>query len=177
MIWRLKSTVRMPMATSTKKLEKPVTAISPSFLKSFCTGTRCSVHFLEKKCEHMTASEITAPVAVESPAPNTPRSSTNTQNQSPNTLKMPPVSTAAVASPGLASFRRKLVTSCPSRNTGNTQRTGARYACASGRSVSSAPKNSSTSRSKRRIQAHDSTARMPEPTTAAVKYWLSSPCA
>lgn len=87
------------MATSTKKLEKPVTAISPSFLKSFCTGTRCSVHFLEKKCEHMTASEITAPVAVASPAPNTPRSSTNTQNQSPSTLKMPPVSTAAVARP------------------------------------------------------------------------------
>ena len=114
------------MATSTKKLEKPVTEISPSFLKRFCTGTSRSVHFLLKKCVHMTSMDTTAPIAVARPAPNTPRSSANTQNQSPKTLKMPPVSTAAVARPGRLSFRRKLETSWLSKNTGNTQETGFR---------------------------------------------------
>ena len=49
------------------------------------------------------------------------------------------------------------------------------YRCARASSVSSAPKNIKSGRSKRISPIHASAARMTEPMTAAVKYWSSSP--
>ena len=51
------------------------------------------------------------------------------------------------------------------------------YRCARASSVSSAPKNISSGRSKKISPSHASAARMTEPMTEAVKYRLSSPSA
>lgn len=69
----------MPIATSIKNVENPVTPISRSW-RIGCAGRRSrSVFRRVKKCESITTNEIPAPTAVARPAPNIPMSSVNTQ--------------------------------------------------------------------------------------------------
>ena len=65
----MKSIVRIPMATSMKKVEKPVTVISLNFLGSCAGFTSFSVFFFMKKCVIMTMKVMAEPIAVARPAP------------------------------------------------------------------------------------------------------------
>ena len=78
-ICRLNSTVSIPIATSMKKVEKPVTDISRSFVKSPSVRTSRSVFLRLAKCVSMTAKDIPEPIAVASPAPYIPISQVNTK--------------------------------------------------------------------------------------------------
>lgn len=69
MIWRLKSAVRIPIAMSIKKLEKPVTAIFHSLRASLFGFTRRSVFFLLAKCVSITRNDTAESSAVARPAP------------------------------------------------------------------------------------------------------------
>lgn len=71
-IWRLKSTVSIPIAASIKKVEKPVTNILRSFAVSFTGFTSRSVLFFDKKWQSIAAKVSAAPIAVASPAPMMP---------------------------------------------------------------------------------------------------------
>ncbi len=57
------------MATSMKKVEKPVTEISWNFRKPCSTLTRRRVFLRLKKWVSMTTKEMAEPMAVASPAP------------------------------------------------------------------------------------------------------------
>ena len=98
--------VRMPIATSIKKDEKPIPEILANLRKNEFVLTRRSVLVCLKKCVSITQNDTTEPSAVAKPAPNSPMLQGNTKNQSPKTLQMPPDSTAAVASVGSLSLRR-----------------------------------------------------------------------
>lgn len=71
--------VRIPIATSIKNVEKPVTQISLSLPKSFSGFTRRRVFFFVKKWESITIKVIPDPMAVASPAPNAPISHVKTK--------------------------------------------------------------------------------------------------
>ncbi len=71
--------VRIPIATSIKKVENPVIKMRPSFEKSFFGRTNLSEFFFVKKCEIITTNEIAEPIAVASPAPNIPKFSGKTK--------------------------------------------------------------------------------------------------
>ena len=69
MICRLNSTVRMPIATSMKKEEKPDTVISHSLRGRRSTRTRRRVFRRRRKWDSSTSSDTTEPMAVARPAP------------------------------------------------------------------------------------------------------------
>lgn len=69
---------------------------------------------------------INAHNAVASPAPIAPMFMVNTKKKSPNTLITPPASTAAVASPGLPSFRRNAASIWLNTNRGTANLIGSR---------------------------------------------------
>ena len=79
MIWRLKSTVSIPIAISMKKVEKPVTVIFRSFMNRFRGRTSRSVFLFEKKWPSIAARVSAAPIAVASPAPMMPISMVKTK--------------------------------------------------------------------------------------------------
>ena len=78
-IWRLNSMVRMPMAMSRKNVEKPVVRICRSLVPAFRKRTGRSVQRREKKWDSITVKVMPEPMAVASPAPNTPMSQVNTK--------------------------------------------------------------------------------------------------
>ena len=79
MIWRLNRMVSIPMATSMKKVENPVTRISFNLPKRRSGLTRRSVFFFMKKWDSMARKLMVDPMAVASPAPYAPMSHTNTK--------------------------------------------------------------------------------------------------
>ena len=66
------------MATSIKKVEKPVTMILRHFPQNRLGLTSLIVFFFVKKCEIIPAKVMPAPAAVASPAPMIPMPNTNT---------------------------------------------------------------------------------------------------
>ena len=107
MIWRLNNIVSIPMATSDRKVENPLTSTWRSLVQGWLGRTSRRVFRLEKKWVSMTTKVMAAPMAVAKPAPRIPMSMGKTKTKSPNMLKMPPASTAPVAKAGLPSLRRK----------------------------------------------------------------------
>ena len=71
--------VRIPIATSIKNVENPVTVISCSLQSSLSGLVRRSVFFLEKKWDSITKKVRADPIAVASPAPKAPMSQVNTK--------------------------------------------------------------------------------------------------
>ena len=168
----MKIMVRIPMATSIKKVEKPVVPMTRSFAGSWVGFSRWSVFFFWKKCVSIMRSEKTEPMAAVMPAPMMPMSNVNTKKWSPNTLNTPPSSTDLVASAGAPSLRRNTDISCVNRKLGTTNLMGNRYSRASGSRVSSAPKSVRNCRSKKMTATQVRAARMTVPMTAAEKYSL-----
>lgn len=107
----------MPIATSIKKDEKPITLILDSLRKKDVVLTRRSVLVRLKKCVSITQKDTTESKAVARLAPYNPMLQGNTKNQSPKTLKTPPDRTAAVARAGSLSLRRNAasITGSPKR--------------------------------------------------------------
>ena len=69
----------MPIATSMKKVENPVTEISFSILNRPVGFTKCSVFRFVKKCDSITINVMAEPMAVASPAPYAPISHVKTK--------------------------------------------------------------------------------------------------
>ena len=73
--------VRIPIATSIKKVEKPVTLMDFSMENSFVGLSSRRVFLLPKKCVSIMSRENTEPITVARPAPITPISNAKTKNQ------------------------------------------------------------------------------------------------
>ena len=71
--------VRMPIATSIKKVANPVTLMDFSMENNPHGRSNRSVFFLLPKCVSIIRREKTDPITVASPAPIIPRSMTNTK--------------------------------------------------------------------------------------------------
>lgn len=110
MICRLNSTVRIPIATSTKKEEKPVTVISRGFRPSPSGRAERGVFFRLKKWVRVTAKDTAEPMAVAGPEPKMPMPQVNTKKQSLKMLNTPPASTPAAVKPRPALFTGVLLT-------------------------------------------------------------------